>query len=144
MFEITTAGYFETIQEQIQTAPVLEVWATAPNLSVTNVVQIGRNFWLWCANIGAACIDCDSLLILIYPSQSITPDRFNFFLNHEWLPMAFQICGTQVLHASALYHRDTLGVIAFCGDSGSGKSTFGFGFSQKSNWEQISDDRSAP
>lgn len=140
MFRIINSGCFETIQEELQSVPVLEVWATGPNLPDTNVVKIDRNFWLWCNSIGAACIDCDTLQIFSYPSQAISADKYIFFLNHEWLPMVFQICGTQVLHASALYHRDTNRVIAFCGDSGSGKSTFGFGFSKQNNWNQISDD----
>jgi hypothetical protein len=40
------------------------------------------------------------------------------------LPMALQSLGRQVLHASAV--RTPAGVIAFCGDSGTGKSTLAY------------------
>jgi len=40
------------------------------------------------------------------------------------LPMALQSLGRQVLHASAV--RGAAGVIAFCGDSGTGKSTLAY------------------
>ena len=45
------------------------------------------------------------------------------------LPMAFQVCGREVLHASAV--RTGAGVVAFCGISETGKSTIAFGLSRR-------------
>jgi hypothetical protein len=43
------------------------------------------------------------------------------------LPMALQVCGREVLHASAV--RSPAGVTALCADSETGKSTIAFGLS---------------
>jgi hypothetical protein len=45
------------------------------------------------------------------------------------LPMAVQVRGREVLHASAI--RGPAGVVAFCGTTQSGKSTLAFGLSQR-------------
>ena len=47
------------------------------------------------------------------------------------LPMALQSLGRQVLHASAV--RSPTGVIAFCGESGTGKSTLAYAASRRGN-----------
>ncbi len=45
------------------------------------------------------------------------------------LPMALQVCGREVMHASAV--RAPAGVIALCADSETGKSTIAFGLSSR-------------
>jgi hypothetical protein len=45
------------------------------------------------------------------------------------LPMILQSAGAEMLHASAV--RSTKGVVAFCGTSGTGKSTLAFALSRK-------------
>jgi hypothetical protein len=45
------------------------------------------------------------------------------------LPMALQVCGREVLHASAI--RSATGVAALCADSETGKSTTAFGLSAR-------------
>jgi len=45
------------------------------------------------------------------------------------LPMALQVCGREVLHASAI--RSPAGVAALCADSDTGKSTTAFGLSSR-------------
>jgi hypothetical protein len=45
-------------------------------------------------------------------------------------PLALQVVGFEVLHASAVLRRDK--VFAFCGVSGTGKSTIAYGLSQRS------------
>lgn len=47
------------------------------------------------------------------------------------LPMALQSLGRQVLHASAV--RSPTGVIAFCGESGTGKSTLAYAAGRRGN-----------
>ncbi len=53
------------------------------------------------------------------------------------LPLVLQMCGTEVLHASAV--RTEVGVLAVCGVSGAGKSTLAHGLSQR-GYEVIADD----
>src|SRR5262245_33775494 len=45
------------------------------------------------------------------------------------LPMAMQVCGREVLHASAI--RSSMGVTALCGVSEAGKSTLAYGLSRR-------------
>src|ERR1700681_3983242 len=45
------------------------------------------------------------------------------------LPMALQVSGREVLHASAV--RSRAGVMALCADSGTGKSTIAFGLNSR-------------
>src|SRR5215510_11180598 len=45
------------------------------------------------------------------------------------LPMALQVAGREVLHASAV--RSPAGIIALCGSSQTGKSTIAYGLSQR-------------
>src|SRR5882724_4019796 len=45
------------------------------------------------------------------------------------LPMALQVCGREVLHASAV--RSLAGIAALCADSETGKSTIAFGLSSR-------------
>ncbi len=45
------------------------------------------------------------------------------------LPMALQVCGREVMHASAV--RSPAGVTALCADSETGKSTIAFGLSER-------------
>ena len=52
-------------------------------------------------------------------------------------PIVLQIAGFEVLHASAVRHREA--VLAFCGTSGTGKSTVAHGLSQR-DWTHWSDD----
>jgi len=49
--------------------------------------------------------------------------------NRRVLPMAVQVRGREVLHASAI--RGPAGVVTFCGVTQSGKSTIAFGLSQR-------------
>ena len=143
MFEITHVGYFENIQEKIYNYQGLEVWGTSPDSPATQVRKINNDFWLSCVEYGAICIKCNHLEISTFPNKRVSSSKFNYFFSQEWLPAAYQICGTQVLHASAVANPNTGKIIAFCGDTGSGKSTFGFGFAQREKWKQIADDRLA-
>ncbi len=45
------------------------------------------------------------------------------------LPMALQVSGREVLHASAI--RSRAGIVALCADSGTGKSTIAFGMNSR-------------
>lgn len=143
LFEITQIASYEKIKSQVLSIPELEIWKLPPDGFATHVRQLGENFWLDCSDFGAIHIDCLSKKISAYPKPGLNPDKFIIFLSHEWLPMAYQICGTQVLHASAVANKNSGKVIAFCGDSGAGKSTFGYGFAKKQDWLQIADDHLA-
>lgn len=143
LFDLKQTDSYDSIQAELGTYPLLEIWRTAPNSPITKVRQNGSDYWLSCAEYGAIRIACENLEISTFPKNEADASEFEFFLSHEWLPMAYQICGTQVLHASAVVNLKNNRILAFCGDTGSGKSTFGFGFAQHKGWIQIADDRLA-
>jgi len=143
MFTITQAGYFEDNLEKISVIPEIEQWNSSPNSYITELRYAKEKIWLTRSDVGAICVDCDLMAISLYPKKSLDIEKFQKFVIHYWLPMAYQVCGTQVLHASALVNLNTHRILAICGDSGCGKSTFGFGMGKRAGWRQIADDRLA-
>jgi len=143
LFEITQGGFFEDIQSELKVFPILDKWENLPSSPNIEVRQRENYFWLSCFNIGAISINCDSLKVSTYPAEQLDPNKFDEYFYHVWLPMAYQLCGIQVLHASAVVNLDNQNIIIFPGDSGSGKSTLAFGFAKREKWAQIADDRIA-
>ena len=71
-------------------------------------------------------------------SSRLTPEELVFDLFRSTVrPLVLQIVGFEALHASAVRYRQ--GVLAFCGASGTGKSTVAYGLSQR-DWAHWSDD----
>jgi len=145
IFEIITADSFERRTNEVRSFPQLEIWnnLTAEIPIVTEIRQTTSGFWLACKGVGAIEIVCNNLQIIAYPAQDVVANKFNYYLIHYWLPLAYQVCGTQVIHASAVVHRESRKLILICGESGSGKSTLAFGLAQRDSWQQIADDRIA-
>ena len=59
--------------------------------------------------------------VVAFPQASATPEIVGDAFERSVLPMALQALGGEALHASGVLGPS--GVIAFCGDSGAGKST---------------------
>jgi hypothetical protein len=69
---------------------------------------------------------------MAFAEAGVETDRINDAYLDAALPMAVQIAlGRQALHASGVL--STHGVVAFCGDSQSGKTTIACGLSQRGN-----------
>ncbi|MBN2045301.1 MAG: hypothetical protein JW757_09800 [Anaerolineales bacterium] len=136
-------GYWKEIQSILSTLPVIEAWQPTSVRIVTQLRRSGNQYWLSCPDIGAISIDCASNQISTYPIENIDQTEFGSFLTFVWFPFAYQLCGIQVIHASAVVNHTNNTILAFCGDSGAGKSTLAFGLAKRDNWTQIADDRIA-
>ncbi len=75
-------------------------------------------FWLGAGNV-----------VFAYSEPGANPASVREIYLRSILPVALQARGTEVLHASAV--RFPRGVVLFCAESGTGKSTIAFGLSQR-------------
>ena len=62
-------------------------------------------------------------------SRAASRDTVRLTYERMVAPLVLQALGTEVLHASAIH--GPRGVVAFCGDSGAGKSTIAFGLGRR-------------
>lgn len=146
MYKISINDSLRSQEELISTFPKLEIWENLPEGAIQTITDLRKTptgYWLACNGIGAIEIDCKNKQILAYPAKETSEEEFNYFLIHNWLPLAYQAGGSQVIHASAVAHLESHKIILFCGESGSGKSTMAFGLGQRPSWHQIADDRLA-
>jgi hypothetical protein len=140
MFTIQLPGRFSEAESRMKGGTVLEEWQLLPDGPITQLREIGEDFWLASTKLGAIQFDTSSRSISTYPRKDIDFRIFERTLVHDWLPVVYQSWGWQVLHASAVVHLPSDIVIAFAGETGAGKSTLGYGLGQRSDWQQISDD----
>ena len=140
MFTLNLAGSINAVEHQLDNSTLLEEWQILPADPPTQLRKVGDAFWLSASGVGAIQFNASSRLISAYPQDGVQTRIFERALIHEWLPLVYQAWGYQVLHASAAVHLPSGMVIAFAGETRSGKSTLGYGLGQRSDWQQISDD----
>jgi hypothetical protein len=85
--------------------------------------------WMYFPNLGTFRIEVSSDTTLVFPITNSSPSMVQDIFQRTVIPFIFQAKGKETLHASACRTPD--GIIAFCGDSGAGKSTFAYGLAQK-------------
>ena len=140
MFTLNLTGSFNAVERQLGDGILLEEWQILPADPPTQLRKVGDAFWLSASGVGAIQFNTSTRLISAYPQDGIQTRIFERAVVLEWLPLVYQAWGYQVLHASAAVHLSSGIVIAFAGETRSGKSTLGFGLGQRSDWQQISDD----
>ena len=140
MFTIQLEGPFSEAESRMNGGMMLEEWLLLPGGPKTQFNKTSGSFWLSSTTVGAIQFDTSSRSISAYPQKDVDYALFEIVLVHEWLPVVYQAWGRQVLHASAAVHLPSGMVIAFAGETMSGKSTLGYGLGQRSDWQQISDD----
>ena len=107
--------------------PDLEVWRDHEGTICAYGGAIGEERWLHLPHLASFHFDGRSVRALAHPPPR--PDLIREAYNGSVLPLLLQSSGTQVLHASAVL--TDRGVVAFCAESGTGKSTLAFGLSQR-------------
>lgn len=142
-FEISFASYFENIHKEINSYKKLETWKNSLDPFRSEIRLSATNYWIACHEFGAVSIHLDSYKIATYPRIGVDYVEFEQFVIHNWLPLAYQVSGIQVIHASAILNTEKKKIILITGDSGSGKSTIAYGLSKINQWAQIADDRAA-
>ncbi len=107
----------------------VQVWRDHEGVVCAYGYTVCGEHWMYLPGLASFCLDSRSEEVM---AVAVPPARPELILNaycRGVLPMALQARGTEVLHASAVWSPQ--GVVAFCGASGTGKSTIAFGLSRR-------------
>lgn len=119
----------------------LSQWQASPTEPPTEVFKLANSIWLVRSDLGGLGFNLQPDRVQLSVTRDIDVGWLQSIAAHYWLPFAFLYWGYQVLHASACQFLSGEGqVIAFTGNSETGKSTFGYAFGQRQGWRQSSDD----
>ena len=134
-------GFITLFQQILANGITISSWGKdASSYSSTKCVVIKNDYWIIQEGIGAIQFNETNRTILAYPDTSVDLEWFQFWVKHCWVPLAYQIWGFQVLHASAVVNTSSGNVCVFVGDNEAGKSTIAYGLGQRNGWQQIYDD----
>jgi hypothetical protein len=101
----------------------VEVWREQGQVCAYGYQARGQN-WLHLPGLATFRFLRSEQPVIGIPTRSADTGAVRDAFERTALPLALQSLGRQVLHASAV--RGAAGVIAFCGDSGTGKSTLAY------------------
>jgi hypothetical protein len=108
--------------------PATLVWVDYAGVPVAYFYRSGDEYWAYLPLVGAFRSGSDGQ-ILALPGEGVPESLVVDTYRRTILPMTLQLLGRQVLHASGV--KTNSGVIAFCADSQTGKSTIAFGLDQR-------------
>jgi hypothetical protein len=95
------------------------------------------NYRIEWPGVGAFAFRPGSSDVLVWPEPDARQEDISDTFERLLQPVILQALGKQALHAAAA--AGPCGTIAFCGNAGSGKSTFGFAMRQ-AGYRQLADD----
>src|SRR5574341_883185 len=125
---IRRAGKFALPRHQTQNLNA-EIWRDTQGGVAAYAEVIGDKYWMHLPGIGSFSFSrCGDEVTAAVPAnvrEELVVDMYR----RRVLPMALQVCGREVLHASAI--RSSAGVHALCGVSEAGKSTLAYGLSRR-------------
>lgn len=107
----------------------VEVWRDVSGTTGAYAYQAGRQYWVDVSNVAMFHYSDATGHVTAVAHGAIPEVRVRAAYHRIVLPMLLQALGYEMLHASAV--RTARGVVAFCGDSGAGKSTIAVGLSQR-------------
>ena len=111
------------------TDPSVQVWyENSGSVCAYGYIASGQH-WMHFPGLGSYCLSNYSDEVIAFAEPSVRIDWLRDTFYRSVLPMALQVFGKEVLHASAV--ETTYGAIAFCAISESGKSTIGYGLSRR-------------
>ena len=113
-----------------------QVWKDAAGADAAYFYGGGSEYWAWMRCIGTFQIRTNGE-ILVDPDPSASRALVIDWYRRAIAPMALQLLGMQVVHASAVLTVG--GVVGFCAHSQTGKSTLAYGFSRR-GYELWADD----
>ena len=109
--------------------PNVEVWRDIHGVASAFAEVIDNKHWLHLPGLATFTFSpCGDEIAADVPShvrEELVVDAYR----RKVLPMALQVCGREVLHASAI--RSSAGVHALCGISETGKSTLAYGLNRR-------------
>jgi hypothetical protein len=111
------------------TDPSVQVWhENNGSVCAYGYNASGQN-WMHFPGLGSYCFSNHSDEVIAFAEPFARLDWLRDTFYRSVLPMAQQVFGKEVLHASAV--KTAYGTIAFCAISESGKSTIGYGLSRR-------------
>lgn len=108
--------------------PSTLVWVDYAGTPAAYFYKAEDEYWAYLPVVGAYRSDPDGRVLAV-PNEGVAEDLVIDTYRRTIAPMTLQLLGRQVLHASAVETRG--GVIGFCADSQTGKSTIAFGLSRR-------------
>jgi hypothetical protein len=108
--------------------PATLVWVDYAGIPSAYFYRSEGDYWAYIPAVGAFRSGSDGQ-ILALPNNGVPKGVVVDSYRRTIVPMTLQLLGRQVLHSSAVETRD--GVIGFCADSQTGKSTIAFGLSRR-------------
>jgi hypothetical protein len=111
--------------------PDVEVWRDVDGVVCAVGYRRGSGYGLQVPNVGTFFFRSASNAIMLVPNASAADELIQDAFHRIAVPLALQLRGPQVLHASAVVAGG--GVVAVCGRSGAGKSTLGYCLSRRGN-----------
>ncbi len=111
------------------TDPAVQVWRENDGTVCAYGHTVNRQHWMYFPGLGSYCFSRHSDEVTAFAQPSVRLDWLEDTFYRSVLPMALQVFGKEVLHASAV--EAAYGTIAFCAISESGKSTIAFGLSRR-------------
>ncbi len=107
--------------------PRFEVWRDGEGAVLAYAEGVGDAYWMHLPGLASFRFSSRGDEIAATVATAATEDLVLDAYRRRVLPMALQVCGREVMHASAV--RSPAGVTALCADSETGKSTIAFGLS---------------
>jgi hypothetical protein len=111
------------------TDPTMQVWYENDGTICAYGYTTRGQQWMHFPDFGSYCFSSHSDEVIAFAKPSARFDWLRDTFYRSVLPMAQQVFGKEVLHASAV--KTAYGTIAFCAISESGKSTIGYGLSRR-------------
>jgi hypothetical protein len=109
-------------------APGVEVWRHHDDAVAAYGGQRDGEFWMRLPALGVFIFGSDRPVVA-YPDEGVSAARVEDGFRRTVLPMALQVLGGEVLHASGVLGLN--GAVALCAVSGTGKSTLAYGLSRR-------------
>jgi hypothetical protein len=109
--------------------PGVEVWRHTDGTVIAFGGSREREHWMQLLNVGLFVFGEEADVVTVFPDADAGPETVEDGFRRAVLPMALQVLGRDVLHASAVLGRS--GVIAFCAVSETGKSTVAYALGRR-------------
>lgn len=106
-----------------------EVWRDGEGEVLAYAESLGDEYWMHLPGLASYRFSSRGDEIAATVTSAAREELVLDAYRRRVLPMALQVCGREVLHASAV--RSTAGIAALCADSETGKSTIAFGLSSR-------------
>jgi hypothetical protein len=108
--------------------PATLVWVDYERTPSAYFYRSGDEYWAYLPVVGAFRSEPDGRILAV-PNPGVSDDLVLDTYRRTIVPMTLQLLGRQVLHASAV--EAPAGVVGFCADSQTGKSTIAYGLAGK-------------